>query len=211
MSEISSSPEKKRGRKLSFDRDVALHNAMMTFWKYGYETTSVSDLLAAMNISAPSLYTAFGDKKSLFLEVVEKYVTSYEDAFDAALNGAGTAREGVERLLNLAVAEHFRRGAPKGCLLVTAALNGSDASSDIQQHLVKRRNNHRKLIKARLQKGVKEGDLAPSVDIKDLSYFYTTLLQGLSIQARSGTPRRTLQMVADQGMLAWPEDSRITS
>lgn len=47
---------------------------MLTFWRYGYETTSIVDLTTAMKVTAPSLYTAFGDKKRLFLEAVRRYV-----------------------------------------------------------------------------------------------------------------------------------------
>lgn len=205
MSEINSIPVRKRGRRLSFDRDAALKNAMMTFWKFGYETTSVSDLLAAMNISAPSLYTAFGDKERLFIEAVDEYVASYGDAFHSALYEAATAKEGMERMLRFAVIEHMRPGTPKGCLLVTAAATGSDSSLNVQQYLAKKRSEHRNLIKARIQQGLKDGDVAEDVDAQGLSYFYSTVLQGLSIQARGGAKRKSLEFVAALAMQAWPD------
>jgi AcrR family transcriptional regulator len=59
---------KARGRPLSFDRDKALEDAMHVFWERGYEAASISELTAAMGITPPSLYTAFGDKEHLFLE-----------------------------------------------------------------------------------------------------------------------------------------------
>ncbi|WP_240999650.1 helix-turn-helix domain-containing protein, partial [Streptomyces sp. Tu 4128] len=62
-----------RGRPRSFDRATALEAALMTFWERGYEATSVSDLTRVMDIGAPSLYRAFGDKRSLFEEVVREY------------------------------------------------------------------------------------------------------------------------------------------
>ena len=46
---------------------------MLTFWRRGYETTSIVDLTTAMGVTAPSLYTAFGDKKRLFLEAAYRY------------------------------------------------------------------------------------------------------------------------------------------
>jgi AcrR family transcriptional regulator len=65
-------PRRKTGRPLSFDRDASLEKAMLIFWRYGYETTSIVDLTNAMGVTAPSLYNAFGDKKRLFLEAVRR-------------------------------------------------------------------------------------------------------------------------------------------
>src|SRR4051812_12815037 len=62
-----------RGRPLSFDRAAALERAMHVFWERGYEAASIADLTAAMGITPPSLYTAFGDKEHLFLEAIEAY------------------------------------------------------------------------------------------------------------------------------------------
>ena len=52
----SSGSRRKTGRPLSFDRDAALEQAMLTFWRHGYESTSIVDLTTAMGITAPSLY-----------------------------------------------------------------------------------------------------------------------------------------------------------
>ena len=66
---------RRAGRPLSFDRDAALNQAMLLFWRHGYESTAVSDLTAAMGVTPPSLYAAFGDKKRLFLEAVALYLS----------------------------------------------------------------------------------------------------------------------------------------
>src|ERR1700712_982668 len=71
--EACAAKPKTRGRPLSFDRETALENAMHVFWERGYEAASIADLTAAMGITPPSLYTAFGDKERLFLEAIERY------------------------------------------------------------------------------------------------------------------------------------------
>ena len=65
---------------------------MLTFWRYGYETTSITDLTEAMGISTPSLYSAFGDKRRLFLEAMHLYAGDLE-ATAKAIDAAPTARE----------------------------------------------------------------------------------------------------------------------
>ena len=88
---------RKTGRPLSFDRQAALQQAMLTFWRHGYETTSISNLTAAMGVTAPSLYTAFGDKKRLFLEAMRLYAGAPED-LQASLDTAPTARSSSAKL-----------------------------------------------------------------------------------------------------------------
>src|SRR6476646_1840238 len=86
--------KRKTGRPLSFDRDEVLQKAMLAFWEHGYENTSIAELTEVMGITAPSLYTAFGDKKRLFLEAMHLYagdpaararsVAAAPSAYDAA-------------------------------------------------------------------------------------------------------------------------------
>ena len=84
--------QKPRGRPRSFDREAALEQALRTFWEHGYDGTSVADLTRAMGIGPPSLYAAFGDKRTLFEEVVESYVTRYGVFLRRALDEEPTAR-----------------------------------------------------------------------------------------------------------------------
>src|SRR5687768_4018099 len=87
-----------RGRPRSFDRDAALERAMELFWRQGYESTSISDLTAAMGITPPSLYAAFGDKERLFLEAVERYRCWRGGESRSALDDEKSARAAVARL-----------------------------------------------------------------------------------------------------------------
>ncbi|MFB8385338.1 TetR/AcrR family transcriptional regulator, partial [Streptomyces rubiginosohelvolus] len=86
---------KQRGRPRSFDREAALRKATLTFWEQGYEATSIADLTRVMGIAAPSLYAAFGDKRTLFGEVVETYATLFGGFGDRALAEEPTARRRV--------------------------------------------------------------------------------------------------------------------
>lgn len=88
--------------------------------------------------------------------------------------------------------------------MVTAATSGSEASEDVQDHLSDRRNNTRKLIQARIGRGLAEEDVSSDVDAEGLGYFYVTVIHGMSIQARSGGKRKALEFVARQAMQGWP-------
>jgi len=63
-----------RGRPREFDADVVIERAMGIFWSRGYHGTSLPDLLEATKLSRGSLYSAFGDKHTLFLRALDRYV-----------------------------------------------------------------------------------------------------------------------------------------
>jgi AcrR family transcriptional regulator len=97
-------------RPRSFDRDAALEQAMRLFWERGYDETSVADLTRAMGIAAPSLYAAFGDKRALFEEAVERY---------ESLPDAPVAAGSIEGMLMRAADEYTKPGQPRGCFILS--------------------------------------------------------------------------------------------
>jgi TetR/AcrR family transcriptional regulator, copper-responsive repressor len=97
-------------RPRSFDRDAALEQAMLLFWQKGYEETSIGDLTRAMGIAAPSLYAAFGDKRALFDEAVERY---------ESLPDAPIAAGSIERILMRAAEEYTKPEQPRGCFILS--------------------------------------------------------------------------------------------
>src|SRR4029453_6387021 len=63
-----------RGRPRSFDVEAAVERAMDVFWSRGYHATALPDLLRATKLSRGSLYAAFGDKHSLFLLALDRFI-----------------------------------------------------------------------------------------------------------------------------------------
>src|SRR6201986_5325251 len=72
-----------RGRPRSFDVEVAVDGAMALCWSRGYHATALSDLLRATKLSRCSLYAAFGDKHSLFLRALDRYIADAVTRMDA--------------------------------------------------------------------------------------------------------------------------------
>ena len=192
-----------RGRPRNFDRDQALQKAMEVFWSKGYEGASLADLTEAMGINSPSLYGAFGSKEGLFREAVALYRDTTGGSSRRALQDGATARDGVQAML-MAAAERFTApGTPPGCMIVLGAPSGSVHHDSVGGFLCDSRREMQSRIQARLSGGVDNGELPAGVDVKGLAAFYTTVLHGMSIQARDGASRKTLQSVARQAMCAW--------
>lgn len=195
-------PARTRGRPRSFDRATALEKALMAFWEHGYEATSVSDLTRIMGIGAPSLYAAFGDKRSLFEEVVRVYADTHGAFGDRALAEEPTARAAVERTLREAAAEYTDPAHPYGCLVVHAATNCT--SPEVEQLLRERRNAGIAALESRIRADVAEGRLPAGTDAATLARHAGAMIQGMSQQARDGASRAELAALAEIAMAIWP-------
>lgn len=197
-------PAKARGRPLSFDREAALESAMHVFWEHGYEGATISELTAAMGITPPSLYSAFGDKEHLFWEAIERYVEGPGSGIPRALAEEPTARGAIERLLREAAQELTRASHPRGCMVTMAATNCTVGSAHIQAALAKRRAEVEDGIRERIAQGVREGELPAHTDVAALARLFTAVYTGMSMQAKDGATRAQLLATVEAAMGAWP-------
>ncbi|GAA3195585.1 TetR/AcrR family transcriptional regulator [Streptomyces virens] len=193
-----------RGRPRSFDREAALEKALLAFWEHGYEVTSVADLTRAMDIGAPSLYAAFGDKRSLFDEAVAVYMARYGSFADRALAEEPTARAAVERMLREAAAAYTEPGRPRGSLVAHAAANCSNA--EVERSLRERRLAALAALESRIRADVDAGVLPADTDAAALARHTGAVIQGMSQQARDGAAREALESLARMSMTVWPRD-----
>ncbi len=199
------SASKAIGRPRSFDREAVLDRAMRLFWEHGYEATSVARLTAAMGITPPSLYAAFGDKEKLFLETVERYITRGGADADDLMGGAKTAREAVSNFLRASAVRLTDPKYPRGCMVVLAATSGSEEAAPVQARLAAVRATWQKELEQRIARGIEEGDVPASASTSGLASFFMAVTQGMSLQAKDGASRKHLEEIAETAMQAWPE------
>jgi AcrR family transcriptional regulator len=184
------------GRPRAFDTDQALDQALYVFWEKGYEGTSIADLTEAMGINPPSLYAAFGNKETLFKKALNRYEARRDEIFEEAF-AAPTAREAIERLLE-GIAERLSgKDSPSGCLMVQAALCGGKDCDSVRKDLAARRAQGEILIRKRLERGKREGDLPKDADLVGLARYLATVMHGWRSRrqaaqaARSSAPSPT--------------------
>lgn len=204
MSVTTAERESRRGRPRGYDRDAALHAAMRAFWEHGFEATSIADLTRAMQIGAPSLYAAFGDKKALFREAVELYGRT-QDYVGRALIEEPSARQAVDRMLHEAADVYTAPDRPGGCMVVSAATNCTPLSADVAEFLREKRTSNVRRLEERIRHDVDAGALPSHVDPRGLALFISATLQGMSQQAQDGASADELTGVADAAMRAWPD------
>jgi AcrR family transcriptional regulator len=192
-----------RGRPREFDTEKALDQALLLFWRYGYEGTSLSALTEAMGINMPSLYSAFGNKESLFRKVLDRYIQKPASYLPDALKEP-TARRVVEKLFRGAINMVMDPRHPDGCLLVQGALVSGPLTESVREELNRRRAAAQAALRQRFERAVEEGDLPLETNARKLAAYVITLIWGLSVQATGGATRSQLKEVADVALGSWP-------
>ena len=195
---------KVRGRPRAFDREAALERAMLLFWEHGYEATSLAQLTSAMGISPPSLYAAFGDKQALFLEAVDRYIARGGADTSSFMGETKTAREAVAHFLEASAQRLSDPKFPRGCMVVLAAVSCSEEAAPVQHKLAACRAAWEKALEQRIEQGIAGGDVPPGTSAAALASFYMAVVQGMSLHAKDGAPRKRLQQIAETALAAWP-------
>lgn len=199
---------RRTGRPLSFDRDVALTAAMHLFWRHGYEATSVAELTQAMGITPPSLYGAFGDKRRLFLEAVDRYLGGGAAAVVRTIVDAGTGYEAARELLTAAALGDTGDDTPPGCLLASSLVSSSAVAAEVREDLAEIRRRIEAALRARIEDDIHAGRLASHCDAEALAGHVFAVVQGMSTLAKDGAGRDKLLRIVDQTMAGWPASSR---
>ena len=137
MSSISNkSGHRSVGRPREFNEDQVLESAMGVFWRKGYENTSMADLLKATGLHKGSLYQAFGDKHSLFIRSLLRYLRKLGSEVGKAQQNATSAydglRLGLHKMLGICCAEDGRN---PGCLALNSLVEKGPDDPEVRKIL----------------------------------------------------------------------------
>lgn len=181
---------KPRGRPRSFDEGQALEQATRVFRSQGFDGVTVDDLVAAMGVGRPSLYSVFGDKRTLFLRVLRAYAEAKGARAAKALFSPSTLRESIAGFLRDAVENATPPEAAPGCLLVCVAPLVNDA--EVRQFVQDAVAAATALVERRFCDAIDAGEVPADFPARVRAHQVLDLGRGLTMRAQLGTPRKTL-------------------
>ena len=146
-------------RPLSFNPTEKLHQAMMVFWRNGYEGTSINSLINELEINRFSLYSQFGDKHQLYLKVLEHYNQVVYQPLLTPLRSNTPGKAAIDQYLENFAQKVSGPHAQHGCLIQSTLLAGDNVDSEFKQVLIKRVNELKGLLRNNLKAAQEQGDL----------------------------------------------------
>lgn len=182
-------------RPIEFDRDQALRDAMLLFWRRGYHRTSVRDLTEATRLKPGSLYGAFASKRELFVAALEFYGAELEQLVDKLLRGEAPPLERIERFFAYLLADMAGDPERKGCLLVNTLLEVRTDDSELGRHAAAALARVELAMEAALEEAAARGELAPGAEPKNLAGLLMAGIYGLRVYSRMRPEPETLRRI----------------
>jgi TetR/AcrR family transcriptional repressor of nem operon len=180
-------------RPLSFDPTEKLHQAMMVFWRNGYEGTSINTLISELEINRFSLYSQFGDKHQLYLKVLEHYNRVVYQPLLTPLRSSPSGKAAIDRYLENFSQKVSGPHAAHGCLIQSTLLAGENVDPEFKQVLIKRVNELKMLLRQNLKAAQEQGELA--MPVKDCLDFTLMTINALLMARKSQGKEALIQNV----------------
>ena len=185
-------------RPRTFDLEQVLDAALEAFWKRGYSATSMADLCKATGLGKGSLYQAFGDKESLYLAALERYLNGATAMTEELLAVGDTPLEGLRHWLEQMA--HGICSDNKGCFAVNALVEQGPSDGRACELL----GNYKQGALDRLSDVVRAAQAAGQLDTGrdplESARFLMTLANGLAVQGRHALAPRDGQAVVRMGL-----------
>ena len=189
-------------RTKEFEPAEVLEKALKAFWKYGYEKTSISDLLKVMGINRGSMYDTFGDKHSLFLACLSRYSEVYMSQVLRMLSQNTPVYPTLMHLFHKVIDTVHEDQNTWGCMMVNSACELGLHDVAVMDVVTKNFLALEQAFTQFLEQGKNAGEVAPELDSRATAQFLTNAFVGVATLAKTNLPaefmetaiQRTLKM-----------------
>ena len=189
-------------RPREFDETEVLDAALQCFWGSGYKATSIRDLAEAMQISTPSIYNAFGDKRQLFIDALEHYCRTRTHPLIVRIEDQHTGVDAIvafyKEVVERSVADRERRG----CFLINSALEVAPHDKKMSKVVAAHLDAVQGFLRRQLQAAHASGEIELVADPTGSADHLLSVLLGLRVLARSRPERELLERTVGSALLA---------
>ncbi len=177
-----------------FNIEATLEKALHVFWEYGYNATSMRDLTKRMGINSGSIYSTFGNKRTLFLSALD-YYNKISVIHLKRYQQLESSKQGIIRFF-----EHIRDtilagNDVHGCFIVNTTLEMAPHDKEMSALVSKGQDIMRKFFKDLIKKGQTTGEISSNINATDTSELLLGLLVGVRVLTRTNPTKKQFNVV----------------
>jgi TetR/AcrR family transcriptional regulator, transcriptional repressor for nem operon len=179
-------------RERSFFEPDVLDRLTDTFSTHGYAGTSMTLLQEATGLGKQSLYNAFGDKQSMYLQAIDCAVQRFVNgatAMQATVHGRGAVALYFDTIVQKCASED---PSQQHCIVTSGLLEGVDVAP-LNSALKSRWQATHELLRAAVERGQRDGSIANRAPSAELAEVLMALTSGLRVAARAGRSRGQME------------------
>jgi TetR/AcrR family transcriptional repressor of nem operon len=138
---------------------------MTTFWRDGYESASVSDLVDATGVGRASLYNAFEDKHGLFEACLRHYAEGRVPLWMGQLADGERGLDDIRAFLSqLGGVAAESPEAARGCLIMNASVERGASDPFVRDMAAEYRADLANAFRAALDRALELGEIDGPID-----------------------------------------------
>ncbi len=182
-------------RTIVFNRDEVLLKAMVLFTEKGYTACSMRRLVEITGLKPGSLYGAFGDKRSLYLEALRLYEKLSIEQLEAFLPSGESPLGNIRTFFDLAFLNMPSEQLRAGCLFVNTIAEMTDIDPEVAQAAGSCLDRLEAAFKKALERARETGEMDQDKEPEQIARFLTTLVKGLRITVKQTQDSETLNEI----------------
>jgi TetR/AcrR family transcriptional regulator, transcriptional repressor for nem operon len=187
-------------RTKEFDPDAMLQRALELFWERGYEATSMAGLVEHLGIARASIYATFGDKHSLYLRALDRYVQARDPGLVEKLSQPGPVLPAIRALVEAYTAESVCDERRRGCMVVNAAVELMSRDRQAARQVEASWVTLETALTSALTRARAQGEIPEEKDPRALARFLLVVLQGMRVLGRGHPDPGRLRDAAAQAL-----------
>lgn len=179
-------------RPKAYDEDTALEAAAELFWSRGYEAASMAELESAMEMGRQSIYNAFGDKRSLFLKALDRYIRANQEQLADSLLASDADFTTIRHHFDSMV-DFWTMGPRRGCLVANSIVEVGDEDPGIAASCQSNQETVLRGFENALRNAASKGQIPPATGVEATARLLVAQVYGMTLLVKGGATKGELR------------------
>ena len=186
-------------RHKTFKEEDVIQEAMHLFWKEGFHSTSIQDLVQNLGVNRASLYDTYGDKEGLFKKCYNLYRSLLQSKFEEIFVNNKDYKTAFNKLFQFIIDDICLNNEHRGCFITNTY---SELLTKKNHNMHNELNDTRKLLTSLLKEKLilakKHNCINEDINVDKIALSIYSSIVGITILSKMQIDRDVLLESLDQ-------------